>query len=90
LPKDAIHDEIKARTGKPVSFQSSSCRRTPSPWSLQDDPFALLDEMGVGKLMELAVQWGRSVKSDRLVGFCGERGGYPVAIAFCDRIKLDR
>jgi pyruvate, orthophosphate dikinase len=42
---------------------------------LQDDPFALLDEKGVGKLMELVVQWGRSVTSDRLVGICGERGG---------------
>jgi hypothetical protein len=39
--------------------------------------------------MAPAVHWGRSVKPDRLVGFCGERGGYPVAIAFCDRIKLD-
>ena len=53
---------------------------------LQDDPFEVLDEKGVGKLMELAVQWGRSVKSDLLVGICGEHGGHPAAIAFCDKI----
>ena len=55
----------------------------------KDNPFEVLDEKGVGKLMELAVKWGRSVKSDLLVGICGEHGGHPAAIAFCDKIGLD-
>ena len=42
----------------------------------KDNPFEVLDEKGVGKLMELAVKWGRSVKSDLLVGICGEHGGH--------------
>ncbi|AUB80269.1 hypothetical protein [Candidatus Thiodictyon syntrophicum] len=55
----------------------------------KDNPFAVLDEKGPGKLMELAVKWGRSVKSDLLVGVCGEHGDHPAAIAFCDMIRLD-
>jgi len=55
----------------------------------KDNPFEVLDEKGVGKLMELAVKWGRSVKPDLLVGICGEHGGHPAAIAFCDKIGLD-
>jgi len=55
----------------------------------KDNPFEVLDEKGLGKLMELAVKWGRSVKSDLLVGSCGEHGGHPAAIAFCDKIGLD-
>ena len=51
--------------------------------------FEVLDEKGVGKLMELAVQWGRKVKADLLVGICGEHGGHPAAIAFCDKIGMD-
>ena len=130
---DAIHDEIKARTGKPVKFQFGTmievvraCMRaetlaeeseffsfgtndlTQAAFSfsredaenkflplytesgvLQDNPFEVLDEKGVGKLMELAVKWGRAVKPDLLVGICGEHGGHPAAIAFCDKIGLD-
>ena len=56
---------------------------------LQNNPFEVLDEKGVGKLMELAVKWGRAVKPDLLVGICGEHGGHPAAIAFCDKIGLD-
>ena len=50
---------------------------------LQDNPFEVLDVKGVGKLMELAVEWGRSVKPDLHVGICGEHGGHPASIAFC-------
>jgi pyruvate,orthophosphate dikinase len=56
---------------------------------LQDNPFEVLDEKGVGKLMELAVKWGREKKPDLSVGICGEHGGHPASIAFCHKIGLN-
>ncbi|MBK5941984.1 pyruvate, phosphate dikinase [Halochromatium roseum] len=56
---------------------------------LQDNPFEVLDEKGVGKLMQLAVDWGRSVRADLHVGICGEHGGHPASISFCDQAGLD-
>ena len=56
---------------------------------LHNNPFEVLDEAGVGKLMELAVQWGREVKPDLGVGICGEHGGHPSSIRFCHKIGLD-
>jgi pyruvate,orthophosphate dikinase len=56
---------------------------------LKDNPFEVLDEKGVGKLMGLAVEWGRSVQSDLSVGICGEHGGHPSSIAFCHRVGLN-
>ncbi|MFC1630380.1 MAG: pyruvate, phosphate dikinase [Arenicellales bacterium] len=56
---------------------------------LQDNPFEVLDEKGVGKLMELAVAWGRKARPDLLVGICGEHGGHPGSIYFCHKAGLD-
>jgi len=56
---------------------------------LQDNPFEVLDEKGVGKLMQLAVKWGREVKPELSVGICGEHGGHPQSIDFCHRIGLN-
>jgi pyruvate,orthophosphate dikinase len=56
---------------------------------LKDNPFEVLDEKGVGKLMQLAVEWGRSVKPDLSVGICGEHGGHPSSIAFCHKAGLN-
>jgi pyruvate,orthophosphate dikinase len=56
---------------------------------LQDNPFEVLDRKGVGKLMSLAVEWGRSIKPDLSVGICGEHGGHPGSIAFCHSIGLN-
>lgn len=56
---------------------------------LQDNPFEVLDEKGVGKLMCLAVEWGRQVRPDLLVGICGEHGGHPESIYFCHQAGLD-
>jgi pyruvate, orthophosphate dikinase len=56
---------------------------------LQDNPFEVLDVKGVGKLMQLAVEWGRSVKPNLHVGICGEHGGHPTSIAFCHKAGLD-
>ncbi|MCB2264402.1 MAG: pyruvate, phosphate dikinase [Candidatus Thiosymbion ectosymbiont of Robbea hypermnestra] len=56
---------------------------------LQDNPFEVLDIKGVGKLMELAVAWGKETRPDMHVGICGEHGGHPDSIGFCHRIGLD-
>jgi len=56
---------------------------------LQDNPFEVLDERGVGKLMQLAVDWGRAAREDLHVGICGEHGGHPASISFCDQAGLD-
>lgn len=53
------------------------------------DPFASLDIDGVGQLVELAAERGRSARPDIKLGICGEHGGDPDSIAFCERVGLD-
>lgn len=55
---------------------------------LQDNPFEVLDVKGVGKLMQLAVNWGRETRPNLKVGICGEHGGHPASIKFCHKIGL--
>ena len=55
----------------------------------ENDPFAKLDQNGVGKLMEMAIQLGRPANPNLHVGICGEHGGDPSSVAFCDKIGLD-
>ena len=55
---------------------------------LHDNPFEVLDSKGVGKLMEIAVQWGKQAKPDLSFGICGEHGGHPSSIAFCHQAGL--
>jgi pyruvate,orthophosphate dikinase len=54
-----------------------------------DDPFQVLDQTGVGKLISLAVSAGRSVRPQLKVGICGEHGGEPRSVKFCHAIGLD-
>jgi pyruvate, orthophosphate dikinase len=56
---------------------------------LERNPFEVLDEEGVGDLMRIAVERGRSTKEDLKLGICGEHGGEPRSVAFCHRIGLD-
>src|SRR5881628_3985247 len=56
---------------------------------LADDPFQVLDREGVGELVRLGTERGRSVKPDLKVGICGEHGGDPSSIAFCNEIGLN-
>jgi pyruvate,orthophosphate dikinase len=56
---------------------------------LDADPFATLDQEGVGGLMRLAIERGRSVKPDLKLGICGEHGGDPASVAFCHDLGLD-
>ena len=55
----------------------------------ENDPFARLDQNGVGKLMEMAVQLGKKTRPDLHCGICGEHGGDPMSIEFCNKIGLD-
>ncbi len=55
----------------------------------ENDPFAKLDQHGVGKLMETAVKLGRPANSHLHVGICGEHGGDPSSVEFCHKIGLD-
>lgn len=55
---------------------------------LRDNPFEVLDVQGVGKLMEIARDYGRTSRPDIKLGICGEHGGHPASIAFCHQIGL--
>ena len=56
---------------------------------LESDPFAKLDQEGVGELMKTAVKLGRRTRPDLLIGICGEHGGDPSSVTFCHKIGLD-
>ena len=56
---------------------------------LDHDPFQSLDQTGVGQLVQMGVEKGREVRSDLKIGICGEHGGDPESISFCNRIGLD-
>ncbi|MDD4600177.1 MAG: pyruvate, phosphate dikinase [Negativicutes bacterium] len=56
---------------------------------LKDNPFAVLDRKGVGKLMKIAVEGGRKTRPNLLIGICGEHGGDPSSVEFCHQIGLD-
>ena len=55
----------------------------------ENDPFAKLDQKGVGKLMDMACKLGRGVNPDLHLGICGEHGGDPSSVEFCHRTGLD-
>ena len=55
---------------------------------LPNNPFAVIDENGVGRLMAIAIEKGRSVVSDLECGICGEHGGDPQSIQLCHKLGL--
>ena len=55
----------------------------------EQDPFAKLDQIGVGKLMKIAIQLGKESNPNLHLGICGEHGGDPTSIEFCNAIGLD-
>ncbi|MDD6736492.1 MAG: pyruvate, phosphate dikinase, partial [Clostridiales bacterium] len=55
----------------------------------ENDPFAKLDQTGVGKLMEMAIKLGKSTRPELHVGICGEHGGDPTSVEFCHKIGLN-
>jgi pyruvate, orthophosphate dikinase len=56
---------------------------------LKEDPFQVLDRHGVGSLMRVGVERGRSAREGLKIGICGEHGGEPSSVAFCDQLRLD-
>ena len=56
---------------------------------IENDPFQVLDQAGVGKLMQMACELGRRTRPDLKLGICGEHGGEPASIAFCDRLGMN-
>ena len=56
---------------------------------LKNDPFQVLDQEGVGQVVKMGVEKGRSVKPNLKVGICGEHGGEPSSVNFCDSVGMD-
>jgi pyruvate,orthophosphate dikinase len=56
---------------------------------IKQDPFAVLDQEGVGQLIKIAVERGRKTRPNLKVGICGEHGGEPSSVAFCYQIGLN-
>ncbi|HAM44159.1 MAG TPA: pyruvate, phosphate dikinase, partial [Propionibacteriaceae bacterium] len=55
----------------------------------ENDPFARLDQIGVGKLVQTAVELGKQTRPDIKLGICGEHGGDPSSIEFCQQVGLN-
>ncbi len=83
------------RAAAPVSPDSQPESSAQSPLGttadpiFRDDPFQSIDIAGVGLLMNLACEQGRSTRSDLKLGICGEHGGDPASVRFCEAIGLD-
>ena len=56
---------------------------------IEDDPFQVLDQVGVGRLIQMACELGRRTRPDLKLGICGEHGGEPGAVGFCDRLGMN-
>ncbi len=56
---------------------------------LKNDPFQVLDQNGVGQLVQMATEKGRKVRPDLKCGICGEHGGEPSSVEFCHRVGLN-
>jgi pyruvate,orthophosphate dikinase len=105
LPRAALTADEIARSAEFFSFGTNDLTQTTFGLSrddagrflpnyvehgiLPDDPFQVLDQNGVGKLIGIAVTAGRSVRPQLKVGICGEHGGEPRSVKFCHTIGLD-
>ncbi|EJW21417.1 pyruvate, phosphate dikinase [alpha proteobacterium IMCC14465] len=105
LPRAALRAADIAQTAKFFSFGTNDLTQTTFGISRDDaasfmepylsrglfeyDPFVSLDQDGVGELVEIAVERGRSARDDLKLGICGEHGGDPASIAFCEKTGLD-
>jgi len=105
IPRAALTADEIAETAEFFSFGTNDLTQTTLGVSRDDagkflpeylerkiynrDPFATVDQSGVGKLMETAVELGRKTREDMQIGICGEHGGDPASVEFCHRIGLD-
>jgi pyruvate,orthophosphate dikinase len=56
---------------------------------LKSDPFQILDQEGIGQLIEMGTKKGRSIKRNLKIGICGEHGGEPSSVEFCHTVGMD-
>ena len=105
LPRAALTADELAREAQFFSFGTNDLTQTTwglsrddagrfLPYYLEhgvveDDPFQILDQAGVGKLISMACDLGRRTRPDLKLGICGEHGGEPSAVAFCDRLGMN-
>jgi pyruvate,orthophosphate dikinase len=105
IPRGAITADEIAKVAEFFSFGTNDLTQTTLGVSRDDsarflvpyvemeiypkDPFEVLDQIGVGELMKIAIQKGRSVRPGLKVGICGEHGGEPSSVEFCHRINQD-
>ncbi|MDQ2893733.1 MAG: PEP-utilizing enzyme, partial [Pseudomonadota bacterium] len=105
LPRAALRAGAIAETAEFFSFGTNDLTQTTLGVSRDDasrflgtyvdqgiydrDPFVSIDVEGVGELIEIAVERGRKTRPDIKLGICGEHGGDPASIAFCERVGLD-
>ncbi|MCK0100614.1 pyruvate, phosphate dikinase [Qipengyuania sp. S6317L1] len=105
LPRAALMADKIAEEGEFFSFGTNDLTQTTLGVSRDDsakflapyvekgifarDPFVSLDVEGVGQLVELAAERGRATRPDIKLGICGEHGGDPASIAFCEKVGLD-
>jgi pyruvate,orthophosphate dikinase len=105
LPRAALTADELAREAQFFSFGTNDLTQTTWGISRDDaghflpyylehgvieaDPFQVLDQAGVGRLMQMACDLGRRTRNDLKLGICGEHGGEPSAVAFCDRLGMN-
>jgi pyruvate,orthophosphate dikinase len=105
LPRAAIRADDLAKSAEFFSFGTNDLTQTTFGISRDDsgrflnayidkgifekDPFISLDQEGVGDLIRIAVERGRSTRPNIKLGICGEHGGDPSSIAFCETVGLD-
>ncbi len=105
LPRAALTADELAREAQFFSFGTNDLTQTTWGLSRDDashflpfylehgvieaDPFQVLDQAGVGKLIQMACELGRRTRPDLKLGICGEHGGEPSAVGFCDRLGMN-
>ena len=105
IPRAALTADQVAKEAEFFSFGTNDLTQTTMGLSRDDytkfqkdyekakifkhDPFAVLDQEGVGKLIEMAVKLGRKTRPDLEIGICGEHGGEPSSVQFCYRVGMN-
>ena len=105
IPRAAITADKIAKSAEFFSFGTNDLTQTTMGLSRDDytkfsreyenlkifkaDPFAAIDQEGVGKMIEMAIKLGRSTRPDIEIGICGEHGGEPSSVEFCYRVGMN-
>jgi pyruvate,orthophosphate dikinase len=105
IPRAALTADLVAKEAEFFSFGTNDLTQTTMGLSRDDytkfqqeykdkkifaaDPFAVLDQEGVGKLIKMAVELGRKTRPDLEIGICGEHGGEPSSVQFCYRVGMN-